>query len=219
MNNASVFTDEELRNEIRRRIADSGQTQKHYAINHGYSPQYLGDFLSGSRAPSGKILAGEGLQAHTVYYDPLKLRLDAAGHNKFLAAHLLGAHPLTEAETQGSHIADRALRAQPAVVGEPWIAVEDQLPPAGEEVIVWAENPLGWGLALDTWDEQHEAPVGWSSFTIPIGHGWDSGLDFHQVTHWMRKPDAPAALLGGEGGQDSSHLTTRAEQASTTRKD
>ena len=91
----------------------------------------------------------------------------------------------------------RVALAPPSMAGG-WIEIEQgNLPPLGEEVLVWAKNPLGWGFALDCWDEQHEAPVSFSSATIPIGPGWDSGSDFYDVTHWMRIGSPVAAAQAG----------------------
>ena len=75
--------------------------------------------------------------------------------------------------------------AQPGADG--WIEIpEGGMPPLGEQVLVWCKFGPHWGPMVDCWDEQHEAPVSFSSATIPIGPGWDSGSDFYDVTHWMR---------------------------------
>ena len=67
-----------------------------------------------------------------------------------------------------------------------WIEIgQGNLPPLGEQVLVWCKYGPHWGPMVDCWDEQHEAPVSFSSATIPIGPGWDSGSDFYDVTHWM----------------------------------
>ena len=75
-----------------------------------------------------------------------------------------------------------------------WIAIpEGGMPPLGEQVLVWCKFGPHWGPMVDCWDEQHEAPLSFSSETIPIGPGWDSGSDFYDVTHW--KPiGAPVAV-------------------------
>lgn len=78
-----TFTDEELRAEVKLRIERSGQTQEGYAKAHGYSPQYLSDFLTGKRLPGDKILQGEGLQAQTLYLDSMAVRVGVTGHNRF----------------------------------------------------------------------------------------------------------------------------------------
>ncbi len=66
-----------------------------------------------------------------------------------------------------------------------WIAIpEGGMPPLGEQVLVWCKFGPHWGPMVDCWDEQHEAPLSFSSETIPIGPGWDSGSDFYDVTHW-----------------------------------
>lgn len=78
-----------------------------------------------------------------------------------------------------------------------WVSCAERLPEAGVEVLVWLAAPVikyGCQIAIDTWDEQHETPVAWSSATIPIGEGWDSGADWQDITHWMPLPAAP----GGE---------------------
>lgn len=76
-----------------------------------------------------------------------------------------------------------------------WIACEERLPEAGVEVLVWLADAAvikyGCQIAIDTWDEQHETPVAWSSATIPIGEGWDSSADWQDITHWMPLPAAP----------------------------
>ncbi|MBP9032604.1 MAG: DUF551 domain-containing protein [Pseudomonadales bacterium] len=81
-------------------------------------------------------------------------------------------------------------------MGEGWIACSERMPEAGVEVLVWLAAPVvkgGSQVAMDTWDEQHEAPVSWSSATIPVGVGWDSGTDWEGITHWMPLPAAPGA--------------------------
>lgn len=75
-----------------------------------------------------------------------------------------------------------------------WIACDERMPDAGVEVLVWLAAPAFKGssnVAMDTWGEQHEAPVSWSSATIPVGMGWDSGTDWERITHWMPLPGAP----------------------------
>jgi hypothetical protein len=73
-----------------------------------------------------------------------------------------------------------------------WISVADRLPEPGTECLVFgphwfSEEPC---IRMDCWDEQHEAPVGFSSQTVPIGLGWcDSS--FEEVTHWMPLPTPP----------------------------
>lgn len=78
-------------------------------------------------------------------------------------------------------------------MGDGWVACNERMPPIGEEVLVWLAQP-SWGqprVALDTWDEQHEAPVAWSSATIPVGPGWDSSAEWERVTHWRPLPPPP----------------------------
>ena len=76
----------------------------------------------------------------------------------------------------------------------PWIKCSERMPEPGVEVLVWMAAPVVTGgiqVATDTWDEQYESPVSWSSATIPIGMGWDSGTDWEDITHWMPLPAAP----------------------------
>lgn len=61
------LTDEQLRDEVRRRVESSGLTQENYAMGHGYSPQYLSDFLNGKRKPGPAILEGENMACVTRY--------------------------------------------------------------------------------------------------------------------------------------------------------
>lgn len=87
------------------------------------------------------------------------------------------------------------LRSVPAAVPGGWISVEDRLPAIGQTVLVWSKQ--SWekepSLKIDCWDEQREAPVSFSSETIPVGPGWDEHDDFYQVTHWLPLPAAPNA--------------------------
>lgn len=72
-----------------------------------------------------------------------------------------------------------------------WISVDDRLPELGVEVLVY-KPASKWGkIQFDTWDEQHEAPLSWSSATIPTGFGWNDTDDFYDITHWMPLPPPP----------------------------
>ena len=94
---------------------------------------------------------------------------------------------------------ESALRVALAPKANDWIEIEQgSLPPLGEQVLVWCKYGLHWGPMVDCWDEQHEAPLSFSSATIPIGPGWDSGSDFYDVTHWMRIGSPPAAQPGAQ---------------------
>lgn len=78
------------------------------------------------------------------------------------------------------------------MTAEQWISVEEQIPEIGTECLVWSKQ--SWekepSAKIDRWDEQREAPVSWSSETIPIGPGWDEH-DFESVSHWMLLPPPP----------------------------
>jgi len=100
--------------------------------------------------------------------------------------------------TPGSQFRAALAAEQPLQKAVPvaWIACSERMPEAGVEVLVWLASPAfkgGSHVVMDTWDEQHEAPVAWSSATIPIGMGWDSGTDWERITHWMPLPAAPGA--------------------------
>jgi hypothetical protein len=71
-----------------------------------------------------------------------------------------------------------------------WINVNDKPPKIGQTVLVYTPNYTP-SIQVDTWNEQRECPVSFSTATIPIGPGWDSGLEFDEVTHWMELPSAP----------------------------
>lgn len=70
-----------------------------------------------------------------------------------------------------------------------WIPTSERMPPPGDQVLAWCLSARGPYPMVDCWDEQHEAPVSFSSATIPVGLGWDSGNEFEQVSHW--KPITP----------------------------
>lgn len=74
------------------------------------------------------------------------------------------------------------------------------VPPAGSTCLVWvkpsyAKEPY---YMVDNYGEQHEAPVSWSSATIPVGEGWDS-WDHEDVLAW--------SLLDEAGPLASPHST------------
>lgn len=92
-----------------------------------------------------------------------------------------------------AQMAEAALAAQPTAG---WIACSERMPPQGEDVLVWLSEPAFKGgphVVFDCWDEQHEAPVSFSSATLPVGPGWDSGAYFEQISHWMPLPPPPDA--------------------------
>jgi hypothetical protein len=73
-----------------------------------------------------------------------------------------------------------------------WISVEDKMPPMDEEVLIYVPGAKFNSVDLDTWGEIREAPVSWSSATIPVGEGWGNH-EFEEVSHWMPKPQPPGA--------------------------
>lgn len=88
-----------------------------------------------------------------------------------------------------------ALSAPQAGVPEGWRRMEDGVPDPNTTCLVyshraWEKAP---SIKIDTWAEQHESPVAWSSQTIPAGLGWDEHEDAYSITHWMPLPPAPGA--------------------------
>lgn len=67
-----------------------------------------------------------------------------------------------------------------------WIATSERMPEEGTECLVVTK----YGVSIDTWQEQHEAPLSFSSATIPIGVMWDDH-EFEDVSHWMPLPQPP----------------------------
>ncbi len=73
-----------------------------------------------------------------------------------------------------------------------WVDPYEKTPEDGQECLVysrqhWEKAP---SVKMDTWQEQHEAPLSFSSATIPIGVGWDAH-NFEDVIAWMPLPAAP----------------------------
>jgi hypothetical protein len=92
-------------------------------------------------------------------------------------------------------------------VGTPlWISVDERMPEPDTECLVYGPN--NWFddqpfIAIDTWREQREAPVGFSSATVPIGLGWDDASSDDSYTHWMPLPPPPVRCDGRDGVTDS----------------
>lgn len=86
-----------------------------------------------------------------------------------------------------------------------WIPCSERMPQLGTRCFVWAREAWRgeeFGASIDTWREQHEAPLmQFPSATIPIGPGWDDH-DTPEVSHWM-PVEAPRA---------ESHQGTRNDQ-------
>lgn len=86
-----------------------------------------------------------------------------------------------------------------SVAGAPgWIACAERMPPQGDVVLVWLTKPPypfdgKYRVAFDCWDEQHESLMSFSTVTIPVGPGWDSGTDCDHISHWMPLPAPPDA--------------------------
>jgi hypothetical protein len=73
-----------------------------------------------------------------------------------------------------------------------WISVEDRMPEPGTDCLVvlcWDDQQPYIGI--DTWDEQHEAPLSFSSATICTGLAWNEH-DFDEISHWIPLSALPA---------------------------
>jgi len=69
-----------------------------------------------------------------------------------------------------------------------WVPVSERLPEPDTLCIVMDS----FGVTLDTWRMQREAPVSWSAQTIETGLGWDDHADMLDVTYWMPMPPLPS---------------------------
>ena len=65
-----------------------------------------------------------------------------------------------------------------------WISVQDRMPPDDTPVLVYVPGNEMLAFAIDQWQMQREAPLGWSSATIETGMGW-CDHDYEDVSHWM----------------------------------
>lgn len=65
-----------------------------------------------------------------------------------------------------------------------WISVQDRMPPDDTPVLVYVPGSEMMAFAIDQWQMQREAPLGWSSATIETGMGW-CDHDYEDVSHWM----------------------------------
>jgi hypothetical protein len=72
-----------------------------------------------------------------------------------------------------------------------WIAVSERLPDHDGEVLIYTPTGKYNHIDLDAWREQREAPVSFSSVTVPTGFMWDNH-EFDDVTHWMPLPPPPS---------------------------
>ncbi|ATQ77867.1 hypothetical protein CR152_27720 [Massilia violaceinigra] len=74
-----------------------------------------------------------------------------------------------------------------------WVSVLERRPEVGQQVIVFLSNRrFGDEIMFDTWDEQRECPVDFSTISVPVGEGWNEH-DFEEISHWMPLPPAPGA--------------------------
>ncbi len=76
-----------------------------------------------------------------------------------------------------------------------WISVQDRMPPDDTPVLVYVPGNEMLAFAIDQWQMQREAPLGWSSATIETGMGWGDH-DYEDVSHWMplTAPGHPLAM-------------------------
>jgi hypothetical protein len=72
-----------------------------------------------------------------------------------------------------------------------WRAFPEFIPEDGTRCLVWSSYHDD--ICIDTWQEQHEAPVSFSTITVPVGLGWDDHSE-DEVLYWMPLPASPASL-------------------------
>lgn len=76
-----------------------------------------------------------------------------------------------------------------AVSAEPqWLPVSGRMPEKDVEVLVYDSSADH--VYVTQWCDWWEAPVSFSSKTICVGEGWETG-EYEHVTHWMPLPPAP----------------------------
>jgi hypothetical protein len=120
-------------------------------------------------------------------------------HGEFHTKQMFDVYVAASDEANAAIDALASQLAPPSAPQQAWISVEERLPESGTECLVWGR--AGWekepSIKMDRWDEQHEAPLSFSSVTIPVGQGWDAHDD-DSVTHWMPLPQPPQQQTGTE---------------------
>lgn len=76
-----------------------------------------------------------------------------------------------------------------------WRKYPDEVPPPDTECVVEVSLDNSTYRAVDVWEQQHEAPLEWSSATVATGMGWSA--HGHDVRRWipianLTAPRAPA---------------------------
>lgn len=118
-------------------------------------------------------------------------------HAKYEVAEVKVFTELEQTALQAADALAASTTPEPSPLVVPrWISVEDQMPELGVEVLVFKPGHRWGEVQFDTWNDQHEAPLSFSSATIPIGPGWDNEDDFYAITHWMPIPAAPVQVKG-----------------------
>lgn len=101
--------------------------------------------------------------------------------------------PVAQQQPSVHQVAGSGLPSQAVRTGEQgWISVSDRMPEPGTECLVYGTHWLAPEpyVRIDCWREQREAPVGFSSVSVPVGFGWDDS-ELEDITHWMPLPPAP----------------------------
>lgn len=98
-------------------------------------------------------------------------------------------------QDQVEEIVKQTIAASPAAAqGDGWVKCSERLPEIGTDCFVYTVEKF---ITQDCYDELHEAPVSFSSQTIPVGVGW-LNHEFEEITHWMPAlPPAPDAAQEG----------------------
>lgn len=94
--------------------------------------------------------------------------------------------PRDEAEAEAKEEALQEWNKR-AALSEGWVSVKERLPEPDVDVLVWLKKG---GTVINCWTEIREAPVTWSSATIPVGMCWQD-YDWEEVTHWRDLPAPP----------------------------
>lgn len=83
--------------------------------------------------------------------------------------------------------------------GSGWIPTSERIPAKDEEVLTYDSSADS--VTINKWCDWWEAPVSFSSKTICVGEGWETG-EYENVTHWMPLPAAPSTHANERTGGD-----------------
>lgn len=111
-----------------------------------------------------------------------------------------------------AHFAALLQPVEPEGERDGWISVYERRPEVGQQVLVFTpKRKFGDSIFLDTWDEQRECPVEFSTVSVPTGEGWNEHY-FEEVSHWRPLPAAPIAAIEAERAEAPKHERRRFER-------